>query len=192
MPCTLPISTRPRAFVTLDGSTIRELAGRVSLPTEQPVAGRGVGAGRPAPPPSTITSVSEELYFFTAGSGHLRVGDEYRDVRAGDCVVIAPGAIHKLTNTGDEPLQAAVLLRAAVQRRRHRPNGRLSVRIAVLVALLAAAIAVPSGASAAVDRRRRGRASKSASPTRSPTCSATRASVSLASSAHGWRSAGTR
>ena len=48
--------------------------------------------------------LSEELYYFTAGAGHLRVGDEHRDVRAGECVVIPPGAIHKLTNTGDEPL----------------------------------------------------------------------------------------
>jgi mannose-6-phosphate isomerase-like protein (cupin superfamily) len=40
-------------------------------------------------------------YFFSAGTGHLCVGD---DVRAGGCVVIPPGAVHKLTNTGDEPL----------------------------------------------------------------------------------------
>lgn len=91
------------AFVTLDGSTIRELAGRVSLPTDnQSLAEATVPvAGSTA---EHYHVVSEELYFFTAGGGHLRVGDEYRDVRAGECVVIPPGAIHKLTNTGDEPL----------------------------------------------------------------------------------------
>ena len=48
---------------------------------------------------------SEELYFFTSGTGRLRVGDEQRDVRAGECVVIPPGEIHKLVNTGDDPLR---------------------------------------------------------------------------------------
>jgi mannose-6-phosphate isomerase-like protein (cupin superfamily) len=92
------------AFVTLDGSTIRELAGRVSLPTDnQSLAEATVPAGGATAEHYHV--VSEELYFFTAGSGRLRVGDEYRDVRAGECVVIPPGAIHKLTNTGDEPLR---------------------------------------------------------------------------------------
>ncbi len=50
------------AFTTLDGSEIRELAGRASLP-----------------------AVNQSL-------AEARVP------------VIAPGAIHKLTNTGDEPL----------------------------------------------------------------------------------------
>jgi oxalate decarboxylase/phosphoglucose isomerase-like protein (cupin superfamily) len=50
-----------QAFVTLDGSTIRELAGRVSLPAEK-------------------QSLAQ-------------------------CVVIPPGAIHKLVNTGDDPLR---------------------------------------------------------------------------------------
>lgn len=92
------------AFVTLDGSTIRELAGRASLPTDnQSLAEATVPAGGATAEHYHV--VSEELYFFTAGSGRLRVGDEYRDVRAGECVVIPPGAIHKLTNTGDEPLR---------------------------------------------------------------------------------------
>ena len=47
---------------------------------------------------------SEELYFFTAGRGRLRIGDEEREVGVGDCAVIPPGAEHKLYNIGDEPL----------------------------------------------------------------------------------------
>jgi mannose-6-phosphate isomerase-like protein (cupin superfamily) len=91
------------AFVTLDGSTIRELAGAVSLPTvNQSLAEATVPAG--CATDEHYHRVSEELYYLTAGTGHLRVGDEYRDVRAGECVVIPPGAIHKLTNTGDGPL----------------------------------------------------------------------------------------
>jgi mannose-6-phosphate isomerase-like protein (cupin superfamily) len=91
------------AFVTLDGSTIRELAGRVSLPAEhQSLAEATVPVGTATAEHYHV--LSEELYFFTAGTGLLRVGDETRAVRAGECVVIAPGAVHKLTNTGDEPL----------------------------------------------------------------------------------------
>jgi mannose-6-phosphate isomerase-like protein (cupin superfamily) len=93
-----------QAFVTLDGSTIRELAGRVSLPAEkQSLAEATV-------PPGGATAEhyhreSEELYFFTSGTGRLRVDEDQRDVRAGDCVVIPPGSVHKLVNTGGEPLR---------------------------------------------------------------------------------------
>jgi mannose-6-phosphate isomerase-like protein (cupin superfamily) len=91
------------AFVTLDGSTIRELAGRVSLPAEnQSLAEATVPVGGATAEHYHV--VSEELYFFTAGAGRLRVGDDVRDVRAGECVVIPPGAVHKLTNTGAQPL----------------------------------------------------------------------------------------
>ena len=47
---------------------------------------------------------SEEIYFFTAGRGRMKLGDEESEVSAGDCVVIPPGAEHKLWNTGEEPL----------------------------------------------------------------------------------------
>jgi mannose-6-phosphate isomerase-like protein (cupin superfamily) len=91
------------AFTTKDGSTIREVAGRVALPAaHQSLAEATVPVG------SATTAhyhhVAEELYFFTAGRGRLRIGDDERDVAPGDCAVIPPGAEHKLTNTGDEPL----------------------------------------------------------------------------------------
>jgi mannose-6-phosphate isomerase-like protein (cupin superfamily) len=91
-------------FVTKDGSTIREVAGRVSLPAaNQSLAEATV-------PPGGATEahfhrVTEELYYFTDGEGRLRVGDEERAVRPGDCVVIPPGAEHKLWNTGNVPLR---------------------------------------------------------------------------------------
>lgn len=91
-------------FITLDGSEIRELAGRVSLPAvNQSLAEATVPVG------GTTTEhyhrVTEELYYVTAGRGRLRVDGEERDVRPGDCIVLAPGAVHKLWNTGDEPLR---------------------------------------------------------------------------------------
>jgi mannose-6-phosphate isomerase-like protein (cupin superfamily) len=91
------------AFITADGSEIRELAGVPSgNALNQSLAEATVPPGR-----DTIEHyhrTTEEIYLFTHGSGRMRLGDDERDVRAGDCVVIAPGVRHKLWNTGDEPL----------------------------------------------------------------------------------------
>ena len=91
-------------FVTKDGSTIREVAGRVSLPAaHQSLAEATVPPG--AATEAHFHRLTEELYFFTAGEGRLRVAGDERDVRPGDCVVIPPGAEHKLWNTGDVALR---------------------------------------------------------------------------------------
>jgi mannose-6-phosphate isomerase-like protein (cupin superfamily) len=92
------------AYVTRDGSTIREWAGRgytaeagaLSL-AEATVAPGGV----------TIEHLhrrSEELYLVTAGAGTIWVGDEERAIAAGDCVAIPPGTPHRLRNDGDADL----------------------------------------------------------------------------------------
>jgi mannose-6-phosphate isomerase-like protein (cupin superfamily) len=93
-----------RPFTTLDGSEIREVAGRVSLPTaNQSLAEATVPVGGQTR--AHLHRTSEELYLFCEGMGRIRVGDEEREVRAGDCVVLAPGVEHKLWNTGDVPLR---------------------------------------------------------------------------------------
>jgi mannose-6-phosphate isomerase-like protein (cupin superfamily) len=85
-------------FVTKDGSSIRELAHT----ERQSLAEATV-------PPGGETDEhfhrnTEELYLFTAGMGRMRLGDEERDVRAGDCVVIPPKVSHKLWAAGENPL----------------------------------------------------------------------------------------
>jgi mannose-6-phosphate isomerase-like protein (cupin superfamily) len=90
-------------FTTLDGSTIREIAGPAWTPARNqslaeatvPVGGRTIAHYHRA---------AEELYFFTAGNGRMTLADEEREVAAGDCVVIPPGQVHQLVNTGDAPL----------------------------------------------------------------------------------------
>ena len=91
------------SFITADGSSIRELAG---IPSGNSVNQSLAEATVPAGSATTAHyhHVAEELYFFTAGSGRLRIGDDERDVRPGDCAVIPPGVEHKLWNTGEEPL----------------------------------------------------------------------------------------
>ncbi len=91
------------AFVTADGSTIRELAG---VPTGN-AANQSLAEATVPPGGETIEHYhrrSEEIYTFTAGAGRMVLGDEEADVRAGDSVVIAPGVPHKLHNPGPEPL----------------------------------------------------------------------------------------
>ena len=95
---------RVEPFITKDGSEIRELAG---TPTgnslHQSLAEATVRPGRETE--EHYHGVTEEIYFFTAGSGVMKLGDEETDVSTGDTVVIPPGMPHKLRNTGAEPLK---------------------------------------------------------------------------------------
>jgi mannose-6-phosphate isomerase-like protein (cupin superfamily) len=83
------------AFITADGSSIRELAGIPSgNTTNQSLAEAVVPPGA-----ATIAHLhrrSEEIYLFTEGRGRMRLNDQERAVGAGDCVVIPPGSPHKL------------------------------------------------------------------------------------------------
>lgn len=91
------------AFITADGSSIRELAG---VPSGN-AANQSLAEAIVPPDGETIAHlhrVSEEIYLFTGGSGRMRLGAEERRVRAGDCVVIPPGVEHKLWADGPEPL----------------------------------------------------------------------------------------
>jgi mannose-6-phosphate isomerase-like protein (cupin superfamily) len=92
------------AFVTLDGSEIREWAGPVSMPARNqslaeatiPVAGATT---------AHYHRTTEELYLVVEGVGRLAVDGEERELAQGDCALIPPGATHKLVNIGDRPLR---------------------------------------------------------------------------------------
>jgi mannose-6-phosphate isomerase-like protein (cupin superfamily) len=90
-------------FVTADGSTIREVAGPVS----QPTAHQSLAEATVPPGGATAEHLhprAEEIYFFTAGAGRMRMGEKERTVGPGDCVVIPPGTPHKLWAAADEAL----------------------------------------------------------------------------------------
>lgn len=92
------------SFTTLDGSGIREVAG----PARGDTANQSLAEATVDPGGETAEHyhrTTEEIYLFTHGSGRMRLGEDAREVEAGDCVVIAPGARHKLWNTGSEPLR---------------------------------------------------------------------------------------
>jgi mannose-6-phosphate isomerase-like protein (cupin superfamily) len=91
------------AFVTVDGSSIRELAGIPSgNAANQSLAEAVVPPGKQTF--AHLHHLSEEIYLFTAGTGRMRLGDEERPVQAGDCVVIPPGVPHKLWADEQESL----------------------------------------------------------------------------------------
>jgi mannose-6-phosphate isomerase-like protein (cupin superfamily) len=90
-------------FITADGASIRELAG---IPSGN-AANQSLAEAVVPPAGATIAHLhrrSEEIYLFTRGSGRMRLGDAERPVRAGDCVVIPPGAPHKLWAHEQGPL----------------------------------------------------------------------------------------
>jgi mannose-6-phosphate isomerase-like protein (cupin superfamily) len=91
------------AFITQDGSTIRELAG----PAWTPVRAQSLAEATVDPGGETAEHyhpVTEELYYFVSGTGRMRLAGVEGPVEQGDCVVIPPGVVHKLWNTGSEPL----------------------------------------------------------------------------------------
>jgi mannose-6-phosphate isomerase-like protein (cupin superfamily) len=91
------------SFITRDGSSIRELAGPAwTAARNQSLAEATVVAGGETA--EHYHPRAEELYYFVSGAGRLRLGDDEASVARGDCVVIPPGVVHKLWNTGPEPL----------------------------------------------------------------------------------------
>jgi len=92
------------AFVTKDGSEIRELLAHRNLAARhQSLAEARIPVGG-----STLEHVhpkAEEIYYLTHGQGRMRLEAEEREVQAGDAILIRPGQRHKLWNTGPECLR---------------------------------------------------------------------------------------
>jgi len=91
-------------FITKDGSEIRELlAHRNSSIRKQSLAEARIAPGQTTTP--HYHPESEEIYFVLEGSGEMRIGDEVREVHAGDAIAIPPGAVHQIRNSGDVTLK---------------------------------------------------------------------------------------
>ena len=92
------------AFVTKDGSTIRELLGRgpggtvnVSLAEATLEPGRATERHYHA--------ASEEIYFVLDGVGEMELDGDRSAVRVNDAVPIPAGSRHQIANTGRTPLR---------------------------------------------------------------------------------------
>ncbi len=92
------------SFITKDGSEIRELlAHRNSVIRHQSLAEARLPCGASTQEHYHVRT--EEIYYITHGAGRLRIDGETRDVKTGDAIAIPPGSIHKLFNSGPEPLR---------------------------------------------------------------------------------------
>jgi mannose-6-phosphate isomerase-like protein (cupin superfamily) len=87
------------AFVTKDGSTIRELhhtqvqsLAEATLEVEQATERH-------------YHRVAEEIYFVLKGQGRMEVDGDVTHVRPGDAVLIPAGAWHQLENNGTSELR---------------------------------------------------------------------------------------
>jgi len=93
-----------KAFITKDGSQIRELMhpkehGNV----HQSFAEAVVPAGTETRRHRHIRT--EEIYHITQGAGLMTLGEEQFEVNGGDTICIKPGVAHNIRNTGEVPLK---------------------------------------------------------------------------------------
>ena len=91
------------AFITKDGSTIRELM----HPSRHADQKQSLAEARLPQGRKTLLHKhhrTEELYFITHGRGMMTLGDGRFEVTAGDSICILPGTSHCIENTGDDEL----------------------------------------------------------------------------------------
>jgi mannose-6-phosphate isomerase-like protein (cupin superfamily) len=95
------IRARDRAepFTTKDGSTIRELMRAAHQSLAEATLATGQQTQR------HYHADSEELYYLLAGEGEMEIDGERSAVGPGDAILIAPGAWHQITATGDSELR---------------------------------------------------------------------------------------
>lgn len=92
------------AFITVDGSEIRELlAHRNSRIQNQSLAEARLQPGQSTTP--HFHRRTEEIYYLLEGQGRITIDGEARDVRVGDAIAIPPGAVHAIVNTSDGVLK---------------------------------------------------------------------------------------
>lgn len=91
--------SRQEAFITKDGSTIRELLShRNSAIRNQSLAEARVPPGLRTQP--HYHPASEEIYYILSGEAHMFLEGEQRLVGPGDAIAIPPGKVHSIENIG--------------------------------------------------------------------------------------------
>jgi 2-phosphoglycolate phosphatase len=90
---------RPKPFITKDSSVIRPIVDR----TNAPVRNVTLAEASLAPGLATLEHMhkkTEEIYYFTSGSGIMSLNGKVFKVKNGDGVLIPPGTRHTVKNTG--------------------------------------------------------------------------------------------
>ncbi len=68
--------------------------------------------------------LTEEIYYIQQGTGRMTVGDEVREVEAGDAVFIPRGHTHTLENTGHMPMTILLVCGPAHSFEDHRTENQ--------------------------------------------------------------------
>lgn len=92
------------AYVTKDGSTIRELM----HPAVHGNRRQSLAEAIVEPGARTVLhrhALTEEIYHITEGEGLMTLGEQRFPVAAGDTICIAPGTPHCIANAGAGPLK---------------------------------------------------------------------------------------
>ena len=99
---------RARIVNTPHGSEIRPLIDRTTAAISQCSLAEEI-----LPPGCAVTPHQhhqlEEIYYIVEGRGRMQVGDEERDVEAGDAIYIPRGHPHTLCNTGTEAVKILLI-----------------------------------------------------------------------------------
>ena len=105
-PLTMTLQNREAQmpFTTKDGSTIRSLLDRTNAPVQlQSLAEATLTFGQATE--RHYHRLSEEIYYLLEGTGEMELDGERQAVRAGDAILIPPGAWHQITGTSAIPLR---------------------------------------------------------------------------------------
>jgi mannose-6-phosphate isomerase-like protein (cupin superfamily) len=93
-----------RPYVTKDGSLIRELFHPSSSDIEGfSIAEADVRQGQETD--AHLHKTSQEVYYILRGSVAMRLGNEILEVKEGDAVIILPGMVHSIRNTGKKSMR---------------------------------------------------------------------------------------
>ena len=108
---------------TPHGSEIRPLIDRTTSNIElcslaEEVLPAGAAVGR------HFHIETEEIYYILRGAGRMTVGDEVREVTAGDAIFIPRNQTHTLENTGREPMTILLVCGPAYSYADHRTEER--------------------------------------------------------------------
>lgn len=119
------VINRRRAEVinTPQGSEIRPLMDRTTSSIELcSLAEEVLPAGAAVPLHHHLET--EEVYYILEGKGRMRVGDDVREVSAGDAIFIPRRAAHTLENTGAVPIRLLLICGPAYSYEDHRAGER--------------------------------------------------------------------
>lgn len=107
---------------TPHGSQLRPLIDRTTSTVSQCSL-----AEETLPPGKTVVrhhhEVIEEIYLIIKGTGCMKVGEEERDVHAGDAIYIPKLTPHELKNTGSEPMRIMLVCGPAYFHEDHKVEG---------------------------------------------------------------------